>query len=253
MWESIKLGISGDPETFPTFLKMDYETAAANAFRNTFPESRISGCLFLLKKNLWETVGKKHCTALYNTNPDFQLIVDLMATLSYVKEDQAVDYYDKVIEPLIQKLPESIPEVAFDYIDYYERTYVGRRAGRTGARRSPFFKPDLWSIYPDLLEDKPTTNNALEAFNSQWNASRLLSDNFWSVVTRFRQEDALAHGRYLKELAEVQNPLLSPDEGTKRKINWRNKILQLRNLAIQFDTIPAADYLMAVNSIIKKS
>ena len=102
---------------------------------------------------------------------DFQLIVDLMAALSYVKEDQVLDYYDQVIEPLIQKLPNTIPEAALDYVDYFERTYVGRRAGRNGARRGPIFKPDLWSIFPDLMEDMPTTNNALEAFNAQWNAS----------------------------------------------------------------------------------
>ena len=55
---------------------------------------------------------------------DFQLIVDLMAALSYVKEDQVLDYYDQVIEPLIQKLPNTIPEAALDYVDYFERTYV---------------------------------------------------------------------------------------------------------------------------------
>ena len=253
VWESIKLGISVDNETFPAVLKMDYETAATNGFRTTFPGSRVSGCLFHLKKNLWETVGKKYCLALYNSDQDFQLIVDLMAALSYVKEDQVLDYYDQVIEPLIQKLPNTIPEAALDYVDYFERTYVGHRAGRNGARRGPIFKPDLWSIFPDLMEDMPTTNNALEAFNAQWNASRLLSDNFWSVVTRFRQEDALAHNRYLKELAEVQNPHMSPEEGRSRKIMWRNKMTQLKNLAAQFDLIPATDYLMSVNALIKRS
>jgi hypothetical protein len=253
MWSTLKFELSLNEDVSPDILKMDYEAAAANAFRNSFPGARISGCLFHLKKNLWETVGSKHATQAYNTIPEFQLIVDLMAALAYVRSDQVVALYDQAIEPMIQSLPDNAPESAVDYIDYFERTYVGRRAGRVGARRSPIFKPELWSIYEDLMEDSPTTNNALEAFNSQWNAAKLPSDTFWTVVKRFLREDSLAHSRYLQDIAAVQNRELSPDEGRKRKIAWREKMLRLKNMANKLEVLPPKDYLMAVNSIIKRS
>jgi len=253
MWETLKFALCEEGKVAPDILKLDYEMASANAFRNAFPTSRVSGCLFHLKRNLWDTVGKKHAICLYNTNPDFQLIVDLMAALAYVRHDKVIFYYDQVVEPLITKLPDTTPEVAFDYIDYYERTYVGRRAGRVGSRRSPMFCPSLWSIYEDIIQDKPTTNNALESFNAQWNATKLPSDNFWTVIAGFRREDSLAHERYLKDLSEVQNPEVSPDEGRKRKIAWRQKMHRLQNLAGKLDDIPPQDYLMAVNSLIKRN
>jgi len=253
MWATMKFELSQDEDISPDILKMDYEAAAANAFRNSFPGTRISGCLFHLKKNLWDTVGSKHATQAYNTVPEFQLIVDRMAALAYVRHDLVVAFYDQAIEPMIQSLPDSVPEPAVDYIDYFERTYVGRRAGRVGARRAPLFKPDLWSIYEDLMQDSPTTNNALEAFNNQWNAAKLPSDTFWTVIKGFLREDSLAHSRYLQDIAAVQNPEISPDEGRKRKIVWREKMLRLKNVASKLDAIPAKDYLLAVNSIIKRS
>ncbi len=55
-----------------------------------------------------------------------------MVALAYVRSDKICAYFNEVIEPLIEKLPEDIPIEAIDYIGYFERTYVGRRAGRTG-------------------------------------------------------------------------------------------------------------------------
>ena len=253
MWETIKFSLSEEVAVSPEVLKLDYELAAANAFRNSFPAARISGCLFHLKKNLWDTVGSKHATVVYNTIPEFQLVVDLMASLAYVRPDKVIGYYDQVIESMVINLPDTIPEAAIDYIDYFERTYVGRRVGRVGARRAPLFKPEQWSIYEDLLEDSPTTNNALEAFNKQWNATKLPSDTFWTVIKGFKREDSLAETRYLQDIAAVHNPDASPDEGRKRKIAWREKMRRLKNVAQKLDILPPKDYLMAINAIIKRS
>ena len=248
VWEAVKVTLCDDgDDVFPEVMKMDFEAAACLAFRSSFPMSRVSGCLFHLKRNLWDTIGKKHCTSLYNTNPDFQTIVDSMASLAYVRQDKVVEYYNGVIEPLVQKLSDTVPEVAFDYIDYFERTYVGRHNGRMGLRRAPLFKPGVWSIYQELVDDQPTTNNNLEAFNSQWNAARLPSDNFWTVLERFRQEDALARKRYMKDLAEVR----SPESEKKRKVMWRHKMQQLHDLAVDFEKHQPKEYLVAVNLIVK--
>jgi hypothetical protein len=201
---------------------------------------------------LWETIGKKHATKAYNSSPQFQMIVDLMAALAYVRHDKICDYYNEVIELLIDKLPDDTPEESVDYIDYYERTYVGRRAGRTGNRRAPVYKPDLWSVYEEVLLDHPTTNNNMEAFNRQWNAMKLPSDNFWSVVEGFKREDALARERYLQELVTVQHPQLCPDEGRKRKIAQRAKTEKLLNICKKFEQISASEYLYSINAVIKK-
>ena len=212
----------------------------------------MSGCNFHLRKNLWETVGKKHATKVYNTSPQFQVIVDLMAALAYVRSDKICDYYNKVIEPLIDELPEDTPEEAMEYIDYYERTYVGRKSGRTGSRRSPVYKPDLWSVYGEVLVGNPTTNNSMEAFNAQWNAMKLPSDNFWSVLEGFKREDALAKERYLQEIVTVQHPQLHPDEGRKRKIAQRAQMERLLNISKKFDQLSPSEFLHSIKVVMKK-
>ncbi len=74
--------------------------------------------MFHLKKNLWETVGKKHALKLYNTNDQFQFNVDLMAALSYTGADLVVPFYDEAIEPLIEDLPDDLDESGYNYINY---------------------------------------------------------------------------------------------------------------------------------------
>jgi len=209
--------------------------------------------LFHLKKNLWETVGKKHALKLYNTNSEFQFIVDLMAALSYTRADLVVPFFDEAIEPLIEDLPDDLEEAGYTYIDYVTNTYIGRRAGRAATRRSPLFRAEMWSAFDDLLNESPATNNALEAWNGQLNAAKLRSDNLWSLILNLQREDSLAYDRYLQELATVINPELSPDEGRQRKVLHREKMAKLKNLAEQIDDMDPLEYLSSVSAIIKKN
>ena len=176
-----------------------------------------------------------------------------MAALAYVRPDKICDYYNEVIEPLIESLPEDTSEEAMEYIDYYERTYVGRKAGRTGNRRSPMYKPELWSVFEEVLVGQPTTNNSMEAFNAQWNSMKLPSDNFWSVLEGFKREDALAKERYLQEIVTVQNPELHPDEGRKRKIAQRAQTERLLNIIKKFQQISPAEFLHSIKVVMKKN
>jgi hypothetical protein len=176
-----------------------------------------------------------------------------MAALAYVRSDKVCAYFNEVIEPLIEKLPEDIPVEAMDYISYFERMYVGRRAGRNANRRPPVYATELWSVFEEVLADHPTTNNAMEAFNSQWNAAKLPSDTFWSVVEGFKREDALAKERYLQEIISVQNPELCPDEGRKRKIFQRAKMQRLINVCQKFNMISPVEYLHSISAILKKT
>jgi hypothetical protein len=93
----------------------------------------------------------------------------------------------------------------------------------------------------------------MEAFNSQWNAAKLPSDTFWSVVEGFKREDALAKERYLQEIISVQNPELCPDEGRKRKIFQRAKMQRLINVCQKFNMISPVEYLHSISAILKKT
>jgi len=208
--------------------------------------------MFHLSKNMWDALKSKKATSVYNTSDEFQIIVDLLSALPYAKPSAVVAYFEAAIEPLIEKLPEDFPEPALEYIDYVVKTYIGRPAGRSGARRSPMFKPDLWSAYEDILAENPTTNNAVEAFNAQWNSAKKPSDNLWSVIDGFKQEDSLAQERHLHDLADVRDERAGLEEGRKRKIVQRAREERILNVVKKFEMMTPAEYLFAVSSVIKK-
>lgn len=209
--------------------------------------------MFHLKSNLWDTVGKKNATKIYNTHQTFQEIVDWTAALSYCRADLVTQFFDEAIEPLIESLPDDFPDAAIDYIDYVTRTYIGKRAGRAGSRRAPTFKPEIWTVFDEVVQECPTTNNALEAWNGRFNTTKLPSNNIWCLITALQSEDSFAGERYIQELSNVINPDLSPEEGRKRKIKHREKMTKLKNIASKIDDVDAAEYLAVVSSIIKKN
>ena len=68
-------------------------------------------------------------------------------------------------------------------------------------------------------------------------------------MSGFLREDALAHERYLSDLAHVVNPHLSPVEGSSRKIKHRDFMARLKNIAQRIDETPALEYLSVVTQI----
>ena len=231
---------------------MDIYSINQTIKKSYFKKTQVSGCLFHLKQNLWDTVSKKGAIDLYNNEKTFQEIVDFIAALSYVRSDLVIPFFNEVIEPMIDKLTDEILHEGQDYFDYVVRTYIGSRAGRSSSRRAPLFRPELWSSFDDLLTDSPTTNNALESWNARWNSAKMSTSNFWSVVEGFQREDALAYQRYLSDISDVQNPNVSPVEGTSRKIKHRLKMSRLKNVALKINSVPPAEYLAIVSSIMRK-
>ena len=49
--------------------------------------------------------------------------------------------------------------------DYFEDTWIGRPAMRGGARRSPTFPINVWSIHDRVTEGLPRTNNSVEGWH----------------------------------------------------------------------------------------
>ena len=92
-------------------------------------------------------------------------------------------------------LDDQIIKVTNDHIqaviDYFEYTYnIGRF--RPGGHRVPLFNIGLWNMYNQTLDDLPRTNNAVEGWFRNFQASvGAYHPNFWKFIDILKREQNL--------------------------------------------------------------
>ena len=242
LWQQIEFEISQDyPDHSPEKVLMDFEQAASKTFAENFPDAEVVGCIFHFRKNFRHQLGKKGCLTLYDEDEDFQRIADQMCCLAYVPASSIVSYFETAIEPNIEKAEPDLPEAALDFFDYFVKTYIGRRAGRKGARRQPMFAHKMWSAFDQIKNGLATTNNAQEASNGVWNDNADTNKSLWSVINGFQREDALAKERFYRGIFGSEK---SPT--TSRALDQAYKVEALKKAAKMFGQVPAKEYLALV-------
>ena len=87
------------------------------------------------------------------------------------------------------------------FLGYVERTYIGKLNTRTGRRKDPMFNPSMWNIFHRVMNDEPTTNNAIELWNAKWNNAHRANHNVARVIGGFKAEDALARTKFQQQVA----------------------------------------------------
>ena len=65
------------------------------------------------------------------------------------------DAFDELCE--IEMIPD-------DFIDYFKRTYLGYKRGRTF--KNPLYPIEQWCLHERLRQELPRTNNAAEGYHS---------------------------------------------------------------------------------------
>ena len=70
----------------PTDMLFDFEQAAFNAARATFPGIEVKGCFFHLCQNIWSRVQKNGLEPLYEADDDFAILMRSISALAFVPE-----------------------------------------------------------------------------------------------------------------------------------------------------------------------
>ena len=105
----IELGGSLNPE----MIKTDFELGSINAFRNIFPNVRISGCLFHLGQSIQRKVAKMGLKSLYKTDRRVKKFVRFLSSLSFVREDKVIETFNDL------KNCEDFPIKLTELYDYF--------------------------------------------------------------------------------------------------------------------------------------
>ncbi|KAF0985626.1 hypothetical protein HZS_3781, partial [Henneguya salminicola] len=140
----------------PSSISIDFEQAAIGAFRTTFPNCAIHGCLFHLTKNMRRKLSDEDLLRRYNTDHDFARAARMIVALSFVP------------------------------IEDIDDVYIGRQ-NRNRTKRSALFPPHMWSIYERTVNREHRTNNYVKAAHRRLQAEFGMDHpNIWKFIDGIR-------------------------------------------------------------------
>ena len=176
---------------------------------------------------------------LFHQDENFQIGLDLVYTLCLVPIDHVQQAWDTVVLPFFEE--HFVDNVEVDlFLAYVESTWIGKRRTR-GARNKPRFDISIWNIHLNVMEERTTTNNAIESWNARWNQSIGTNYNIWRVINKFKTEDSLARTK-LREAVSGRD--IEPNPARK---NRRTERLSGLKTALQrFDADNLKEFLFAL-------
>ena len=189
------------PDADPGVILVDFESAAQNAFRQTFPNATMKGCLFHLGQSVLRKVGELGLKVEFESNRDFNMAVKSLIALSFVPENEVLERFNELVDsfPDLERVEELIA--------YFEVTYVQGRDRGNGRGRGPArYPPQVWNHFQDPANNVPRTTNAVEGYHNGLN-SLFLSQHpsMWKLLDGLIKDISLQHKVYADNLA-ANNP-----------------------------------------------
>ena len=116
MWQQVQLLC---PEAAPAEMLMDFEKAAINSFKHTWPGSMVKWCFFHLTQNIWRKVQAAGLQTVYSEDKELAIRIRMIPSLAFAAPHEVPSLFAEVAAQL------PTPE-ADTVIEYFERTYIGR-------------------------------------------------------------------------------------------------------------------------------
>lgn len=229
--------------TSPVSISIDFEQAVIKSARVVFTNFKtIVGCQFHRKKNLHFQMGQKGCLPFYHDNAAFQVGLDLIYAMDKLPVGDMILGWETVIVPHFEEHFNSDDnEEIEDFLGYVERSYVGKLNHRSGQRNKAVFPPEIWSNFKRILNNEPTTNNAVEAWNSTWNKSVGTNHNVLRVINHFKSEDSLARTKFQQVISGN-----NPDRNPGRTDRLSARMANLKIAATNYNPAFIKEYLYSL-------
>ena len=154
------LNLRQDLHINPISIMTDFELAAINALKGTFPNVTTSGCMFHFGQCVWRKLQELGMVAAYNGDPDFAIKVRRILALAFLPVDEVVHNFETLIEDQEYGVLDSL-------ILYFEDCFIGRLRGNR--RLDSRFPLALWNQYERVLNKLPRSNNAVEGWHNSFN------------------------------------------------------------------------------------
>ena len=195
-------------QNMPEKVMLDFEKACWNAFSLHLPQSILGGCLFHLKQAVKKQITNKGLQILYNQQIDFNFFVKMIFSLVYIRPADVITAWEDVVLAFFDEHEndegfDECAEPLTDFIAYIERTWLGKKVGRSGHRQVPLFPIESWNKHNAVLNGEPLTNNYAESFNHGFASSVETSPNLLNIITAFQRKDSWAEKTLQEESLAV--------------------------------------------------
>jgi hypothetical protein len=150
------------PDAEPDFILTDFEIAAMDAFRVTYPNSTVTGCYFHLCQSVLRKTQELGLRPLYDTDDEVRGMIRCLPSLAHVPVEDVLDAFEEVATAMPQH--QGMDEL----LTYFEHTYIrGRRLpGRGHNYRPALFPPASWNKRESATEGIARTTNICEGWHS---------------------------------------------------------------------------------------
>lgn len=226
------------PKTF----YCDFESSIIKAMREVFPEVEIVCCDTHFKRVVRKHLQDNHLMASYNNNLHFQTLVRYMWALSLVPQVDIVKVWEEFVSPSIPDNADVVWDAEEDdineFLDYFEKNWVGQFNMRTNTRRNPRFRHGLWSKYATVVDGGATTTNTSEGFNNAIQISIPHNANIWVIIRQFQSEESLVAVK-LRDAAIGH----FPEAGKTRTKDRERRFLELQTLLGNYHNLSIKDYM----------
>ena len=160
---------------------VDFELAALNAPRGTFPDTELQGCLYHLSQCVYRHVQDAGLQAQYAADDALSLATRMLVAIAFVPVNDIIDSF----ELLQEELQDELQRVT----DYFEDTFSGR-PGIRNRRRDPKFPHNLWNVFDRVAAGLPRTNNNIEGWHRRMGASvGCHHPNIWLFLDVLKRDD----------------------------------------------------------------
>lgn len=144
------------PNLNPKQINMDFELAAIKAAQESFPDAKVQGCYFHLKKNMIQNLGQHGLKSRYEEDVKFGHEVRMLMALAFIPPERVIDafeYFERNSKFLNADKQKENANLKAYVTDYFANHYIGR-IKKNGKRGKAQFPLELWNVYDVTLNSK---------------------------------------------------------------------------------------------------
>ena len=185
---------------------IDFEKAAATAFRQHFPSGAIHRCNFHFTNTVMKNLRKKNCATLYNNDEEFKRKVQMLCSLAFIPPKHVNEQFNIIVEDMDSQ--------ASDFVAYFKKNFVKGAVLRTTRSGEVVCAPanydiNEWNVYHRFDADLARTTNAAEAYHRRLHSANYHGEhaNVFKLVSLLLDIDqSVAHKMGLHLVAGAPPP-----------------------------------------------
>ena len=201
----------------PHEVNIDFEIAAIEALKSSFPNANIKGCFFHFAQANWRKIQSVGLAKEYQQDTEVRNILKSFVALALIPEEDIYIGFQKLKETTAKMHNEKITE----FVSYFEATWL-REKNLRGRRTGASLLPQIWCQFENAKEMRQKTNNAVEGWH------RAIKGSLGYVhPTIFKFIDFLR-----REQSAAENKLISLQAGKEfpKNARYQKNALRIKNI-----------------------